>query len=232
MKKAKQALLLITIISLSSCTNVLDKKVNVQTGKEDIAKIKEKYSDKYSAEELNHLSDAAASYVIASALAQGKAPEKTYGELLNGIHEEKVKYDSAMKDYNTAIQKLKSSLEVTVVNFGTSKNDFEDFFMMTLASKNDAAKNISAFEGTMVVQSITGTELGRFKYESSKTVAVGQQIQEQPQWSIFEHVDQLEHAEDSKIKFIWHPHVIVFEDGEKLNTPAKPQDPFADPFKD
>lgn len=80
--------LIIAIFSLSSCNNVIDKNVSLETAKDDIKEIKEKYKDEYTEEDFDALSNKLAGNVFGTFLAKGEDAakgikfEKTYKEYL------------------------------------------------------------------------------------------------------------------------------------------------------
>jgi hypothetical protein len=219
----KLALVFIAAVTLASCSNVLDKKVNLKTAKDDYAKIKEEYKDKYTAAELAALSNEMGKQVFGGGT-------KTYRELLDTIHAKRIRYEADLKVYTEAAKKLTDAISLTVTKSGMSKGPYNigDDFSMLFDVKNTTSKNIAAYDGTVVVESLTGTELGRFRQETSKTLPAGQTLQDGGTWSVFSNVQLLQEATTEKLKFTWTLRTIVFEDGTKLVTPIKPTNPLGD----
>ncbi len=210
---------------LAACGSVLDKKFDLKTAKDDYAKIKADYKDEYTPEELAALSNDMATQAIAGG-------SKTYREMLDTIHADRLKYEAAMVGYNESVKKMEGALSLEITGSQTREGDYGigDYFGMEMAIKNVSGKNIAAYSGVIEVQALTGTELGRFKQESSKTITVGEKVNETSWWGIFKNVALLQESTTDKLKFFWIPQVIVFEGGEKLEAPQKPSNPLEGPF--
>lgn len=217
----KQAtLLFLVVVFAASCTNVIDKKVNLKTAKEDFAKIKQEYKDKYTADEFAALSDDMGRQFI-------KGSSKTYRELLDTIHAEKLRYDEVLKTYNAEIKKLQDAITITVTKSYAGKGNYGigDYYNMLLDVKNTSGKDIAAYKGVIEVKSLTDTKLDGFMQESSKAITAGQTVQDGGAWAIYKNVFQFREASTDKLKFNWMPLTIVFADGTQIEAPTKPRNP-------
>jgi hypothetical protein len=221
-KKATMAKLLIPVYALClvGCTNVLDKKFDMKSVKDDYAQIKEEYKDQYTKEELNALSDAFAGQLLGGGT-------QTYRTLIEGIHAKKVKYDADLKAYNEAIKKMSQELSVKFNNSEAMKGDYGigDDYSIDFTTKNHSKKKIITYQGYIDVETLAGTLLDRFGVEHSNTMLSGADANHKSSWTIYENISQFYNTAFEKLKFQWVPETIIYDDGTELKAPAKPSNP-------
>ena len=91
---------------ITSCNNVIDKKVSLETAKEDIKEIREKYKDEYTESDFDALSEQLAGNVFGTFLAKGEDAakgvkfEKTYKEYLDEAKKERLEKEKIIAELN------------------------------------------------------------------------------------------------------------------------------------
>jgi hypothetical protein len=170
-------------ITLSSCNNVIDKKVSLETAKDDIKEIKEKYKDEYTDADFETLSNKLAGNVFGAFLTKGEDAakgikfEKTYKEYLEEAKKERLEKEKlaaeAKKKEAEKIAKMNSASVVSIYGYNFHKADsnnfeFQDYHIFKYAVKNKSSKEIKAIKFHFNIYNSLGDELGK-GYEMSLT---------------------------------------------------------------
>lgn len=175
--------LFVAIFSLSSCNQVIDKKVSLETAKDDIKEIKEKYKDEYTEADFEALSNELAGNVFGTFLAKGEDAakgvkfEKTYKEYLEEVKKERLEKEKlaaeAKKREAEKNAKMNATSVVTIYGYNYHKADsnnyeFQDYHIFKYAVKNKSSKEIKAVKFHFNIYNSLGDELGE-GYEMSLT---------------------------------------------------------------
>ncbi len=167
--------LILSVGLLSSCNNVIDKKVSIETAKDDIKEIKEKYKDEYTDDDFEAISNELTGNVFRTFLAKGEDAakgvkfEKTYKEYLDEakkIRLEKEKLaEAAKKAEADKIKKMEKALTVTMYgkeyvpkNYDSGR--FDDYNNFKYAIKNKSNKEIKAIGISFTVFNALGEQIG------------------------------------------------------------------------
>lgn len=182
---------IVAIFSLSSCNNVIDKKVSLETAKEDLKEIKEKYKDEYTEEDFDALSNELAGNVFGTFLAKGEDAakgikfEKTYKEYLEEAKKERLEKEKlaaeAKKKEAEKNAKMNAATVISIYGYNFHKADsnnyeFQDYHIFKYAIKNKSSKEIKAVKFHFNIYNSLGDELGK-GYEMSLTDDKINQIQ-------------------------------------------------------
>ena len=171
------------IFSLSSCNKVIDKKVSLETAKDDIKEIKEKYKDEYTEEDFDALSNKLIGNVFGAFLTKGEDAakgvkfEKTYKDYLEEAKKERLEKEKLAakkkKKESEKIAKMNAASVVTIYGYNYHKADsnnyeFQDYHIFKYAVKNKSSKEIKAIKFHFNIYNSLGDELGS-GYEMSLT---------------------------------------------------------------
>lgn len=174
----KQILSILGIaLLLSSCNDAISKKPNLETAKEDIAKIKEKYKNDYSAEDFEVLGDKLAGKVLGGVLVKGENAikegitfDKTYKEYLDEIKKERLEREelakSAKKAEEERMAKMNNAIAVTMYGKeyfpkNYDRGIYEDYNIFKYAIKNKTNKEIKAIAISFTVYNALGNQIGK-----------------------------------------------------------------------
>lgn len=175
--------LFVAIFSLSSCNNVIDKKVSLETAKDDIKEIKEKYKDDYTEADFESLSNKLVGNVFGAFLEKGEDAakgvkfEKTYKEYLDEAKKERLEKEKlaveAKKKETEKIAKMNAASVVSIYEYNFHKADsnnyeFQDYHIFKYAVKNKSSKEIKALKFHFNIYNSLGDEMGK-GYEMSLT---------------------------------------------------------------
>lgn len=175
--------LFVAIFSLSSCNNVIDKKVSLETAKDDIKEIKEKYKDEYTEADFEALSNKLVGNVFGAFLTKGEDAakglkfEKTYKEYLEEAKKERLEKEKlaveAKKKEAEKIAKMNAATVVTIYGYNFHKAnsnnyEFQDYHIFKYAVKNKSSKEIKAVKFHFNIYNSLGDEMGK-GYEMSLT---------------------------------------------------------------
>lgn len=175
--------LFFAIFSLTSCNNIIDKKVSIETAKDDIKEIKEKYKDEYTEADFDALSNKLVGNVFGTFLTKGEDAakgvkfEKTYKEYLEEAKKERLEKEKlaveAKKKEAEKIAKMNAATVVSIYGYNFHKADsnnyeFQDYHVFKYAVKNKSSKEIKAVKFHFNIYNSLGDELGK-GYEMSLT---------------------------------------------------------------
>ena len=175
--------LFFAIFTLLSCNNVIDKKVSLETAKDDIKEIREKYKDDYAEADFDALSDKLVGNVFGTFLTKGEDAakgikfEKTYKEYLEEAKKERLEKeklaDEAKKKEAEKSAKMNAATVVTIYGYNFHKADsnnyeFQDYHIFKYAVKNKSSKEIKALKFHFNIYNSLGDEVGK-GYEMSLT---------------------------------------------------------------
>ncbi|MCQ4141177.1 MULTISPECIES: hypothetical protein [Chryseobacterium] len=164
------------IFTLSSCNNVIDKKVSLETAKDDIKEIKEKYKDEYTEADFEALSNKLAGNVFGTFLSKGEDAakgikfEKTYKEYLEEAKKERLEKEKlaaeAKKKEAEKKAKMNAAAVVTIYGYNFHEADsnnyeFQDYHIFKYAVKNKSSKEIKAIKFHFNIYNSLGDELGK-----------------------------------------------------------------------
>lgn len=180
----KQLLFLFaTGLLLMSCNNTIDKKVSIETVKEDIAQIKEKHKDEYTESDFEALTNELTGNLFRTFLAKGEDAakgvkfEKTYKEYLEEakkirLEKEKLAAEAKKKEAEkTAKMNTTAIVSIYEYQFHKANSDnyeFQDYHIFKYAIKNKASKEIKAVKFHFNIFNALGDEIGK-GYEMSYT---------------------------------------------------------------
>lgn len=234
MKKTLLFIAIITAFSVAGCTSVLNKRVDIKTVKSDKAKIKSEYKDKYTAKELKAFDVAVGEEIFATLVTKSKKDTKTYGELLDTIHAEKLDYDHKMKQYNLLKSQLDKHLKLAVLRKAVVKGDYGIGYEADLeyVISNIGNDDISAYSVTLYSKNLLDKTIVNFPLESTNTLTAQRADTSLKAFSVYDNNEAVEfgNTDISKIKFSYDINKIVLANGTTLNAPIEPIDPLAPMF--
>lgn len=213
-------LLFFAAILLASCTSTLDKKVNLETLKSDLAEIKKDTAAGYTAEDFTALKSYVEGYAMGKALLDEKTLAKvkirTYRDVLDESKKQRLYVDSITKI-------MKNDLRLFGLYSAHAKQDFQDYYVMLFEVENHSGKSISAFRGALKMWDQFGDTLGAFTVEYDSVIAPNETKKIEQVWEIEAYnsnVNKLSSTPFDKLKFWWYPEQIIFSDGSKLIHPT------------
>lgn len=222
---------------LLSCGNVIDKKPNIETAKEDIVQIKEKYKDEYTAEDFEVLSDRLAGKVLGAAFAKGENAlkdgvtfDKTYKEYLDEIKKERLEREELAKAAKKAEEERMAKMNnaITVTMYGKeyvpenySAGRYEDYNVFKYAIKNKTNKEIKAIAISFTVYNALGDQIGKgFNMDfTDGRISANQSYEGEAVYSINQFMDEdnaLKNAKFEDLSFKFNISKIVYTDGSIL----------------
>ena len=170
-------------VLLASCNNVIDKKVSMETVKEDITEIKEKYKEQYTDADFEAMTNELTGSVFRTFLAKGEDAakgvkfEKTYKDYLeeakkDRIEKEKLAQEAIKKEAERA-SKMSAAAIATIYGYtfhkANSENyEYQDYHVFKYAVQNKSSKEIKALKFHFSIVNALGDELGK-GYEMSLT---------------------------------------------------------------
>lgn len=175
--------LIVAGLMLTSCNNVIDKKVSLETAKEDIAEIKDKYKDQYTEADFEIMSNELTGNVFRTFLAKGEDAakgvkfEKTYKEYLDEAKKQRIESEKlaqeAVKKEAERTSKMRAAAVATIYGYTFHKAnpenyEYQDYHVFKYAVQNKTAKEIKAVKFHFNIVNSLGDELGK-GYEMSLT---------------------------------------------------------------
>lgn len=208
---------------LSSCNDVISKKPNIETAKEDIAQIKEKYKDEYSAEDFEALSDKLAGKVLGGVFAKGENAikegitfDKTYKEYLDEIKAAREKKERILAELKGAV-----SVEILEHSKGLMA-DYDVKMPVKIKVKNTSKNKIQGITGRIELVDMFGKKVETLGFELTSGLNVGEEKTESYYYDIgFGDLKDMEETAFRKLKFVWVPEKIVFQDGSYIPKDEK-----------
>ena len=213
-------LLTALILLLSSCNNPLNKTYSEKSYEKDKQMLKE--SKKLKKEELETLD-----YYISEAkdytdtLIEGM----TYSELLIKAKDAEAKQNainaSIKKESEERMQKMDSTLNVTLTSTGFVEQDYEDFLFYVLSFENKSNKDIKAIKGILVINDLFGKEIKDMNIVFDKGVKSreSKKMTYNYRYNPYNDSDNLMKGKTiNEVKFIWVTQHIIFSDGTTLDS--------------
>ena len=224
------------VVTLTSCNNVLDKKINKESLLKDIHQIKQENGDKYS------IDDFAA---LTLGIEMGNASvirnlDGTYRNALDNIQmarakakadsvQKAQKYQAELKVYNDKVGALTKAINLKVIGKGSQPvNDFDELFVFAYTIANGAPQPVAGFEGKVVVTDLAGNPVAPINITYKNNIDAGKTIQYKDTYDYNEmDGDQiiLMNTPYDSLRFSWQPSKVVFKDGTSITAPAKPDGP-------
>lgn len=167
--------LILSLGILSSCNDTINKKVSIETAKEDIKQIKEKHKGEYTDADFESLTDELTGNILRTVLAKGEDAakgikfDKTYKDYLeeakkNRLEKEKLAQEAKkMEAEKTA--KMNMAAVVTIYGYEYHKANYEnseyrDYHIFNYAIQNKTPKEIKALKFHFNIYNALGDELG------------------------------------------------------------------------
>lgn len=209
-------------IAVFSCNSPLDKKYNEKTLDEDAQAIRDQIDTTETAILLGT--------VLRYKFQGKKLEEKTYGELLEEGRkfkeeqdkieaEQKALAEKAKKEEEEKARRLNESLTVTVFNKGFVELDYEEYITFQFAFQNKTEKDILAFTGIMIFNDLFDVEISKLSITYDNGVKANSTVnwRATTDYNQFRDSDKtLRYKELNKIKLVWKPEKIIFNDGTSL----------------
>lgn len=233
----RKIFIIATTLLLMSCNNVIEKKPNLETVKEDVAQIKEKYKDEYTAEDFDALSDKLAGKVLGGVFAKGENAikegitfDKTYKEYLDEIKKERLEREELAKAAKKAEEERMAKMNnaITVTMYGKeyfpenySAGRYEDYNVFKYAIKNKTNKDIKAIAISFTVYNALGDQVGKgfnMDFTDSRIPANGN-YEGEAAYSINQFINEdnvLKNAKFEDLSFKFNITKIVYSDGTIL----------------
>ncbi|MBT0550230.1 hypothetical protein [Riemerella anatipestifer] len=213
---------LTTGLLMISCSDVINKKPNLETAKEDIATIKEKYKDDYSPADFEALSDKLAGNVMKSVFAKGENAvkegisfDKTYKEYLDEIKEERVKKEKELAELKAAV--AVEVLDASIERGSGIMADYDVNLPVKVKIKNTSGKAIQGISGRIEAIDMFDKNIDNLKFEITDEVKPNAELVEDYIYDIsFGDLKKMDESSFSKLKFVWVPQTIIFKDGSRL----------------
>lgn len=214
-------------IMLSSCNDVISKKPNIETAKEDIAQIKEKYKDEYSAEDFEALSDKLAGKVLGGVFAKGENAikegitfDKTYKEYLDEIKVAREKKEKILAELKGAVSV--EVLEHSKVQGTGLMADYDVKMPVKIKVKNTSKNKIQGITGRIELVDMFDKKVENLGFELTSGLNIGEEKTDTYYYDIgFGDLKDMEETAFSKLKFVWVPEKIVFQDGSYIPKDEK-----------
>jgi hypothetical protein len=231
-------LLFAGLISLASCTNTLDKKVNVATFKEDLAEIKK--SANYDSTDYETLAFAVG---MTTLLGKNEKIDQTYRQALDELKAERVKkeqealrvkmeYEKALAAWQKNFDVVNNAVSVKVLKKGFEQDryGFEKKLWFAYSITNNSGKDIDGIKGGVLFYDKFGDRLAANGLTYEKPLKNGQTINYTLYYDYNQFIDRdvkLKNSDLDKLKIEWEPGVILFNDGTSLQVEDKPEEPTA-----
>lgn len=223
----RKIFIIITTLLLMSCNNVIEKKPNLETVKEDVAQIKEKYKDEYTAEDFDALSDKLAGKVLGGVFAKGENAvkegitfDKTYKEYLDEIKAEREKKEKILAE-------LKGAVSVEILEHSKEQGtglmaEYDVKMPVKIKVKNTSKKNIQGITGRIELIDMFNEKVETLGFELTSGLNVGEEKTDTYYYDIsFGDLKKMEETAFSKLKFVWVPEKIIFQDGSYIPKEEK-----------
>lgn len=218
----KLLFVLISALMITSCNNVIDKKVSLETAKEDIKEIREKYKDEYTESDFDALSEQLAGNVFGTFLAKGEDAakgvkfEKTYKEYLDEAKKERLEKEKIIAELNAAAN-------VTIDKFsrihGTGfASDYDIKMPVAITVNNNTNKTISGITGKIEVIDMFDKKIENLGFEYTDPINPKSKLTKDFTYDIGfgNDLKDLNQSSFDKLKFKWIPEKIIFTDGSYL----------------
>jgi len=226
------------VVAVTSCNNVLDKKISKDSFLQDIQEIQKKDGDKYSSKDFA---------ALAIGVSLGNVPgisnlNGTYRQALDTLKSSREKaeadsiriaqkYQKDLKEYNDKVTALTKAINVTVLSKGSQPvNDFDQEFVFVYSLANGASQSITSFEGKIVSTDESGNLITPITISYNNPIDAGKTIQYRDTYDYNGlDVDQttLMNTPLGKLRFNWEPLKVVFKDGTTITAPTEPEKPSA-----
>ena len=232
---------LLVAIAFSSCHNILDKKVELTTLKDDIAQIRKDNPKDYTDADFDAAGNIVATEAMGSMFAQAmggkdidtsKLPKininLTYRQLLDSAQHKRIAYETAKKEYDAEVQELRQAIDVELVDKEAYSDEFGiNEYLSLMLKYTTGSRGLKGFTGRFIGYDLFGKELSHFEVKSTEDLKANQIYVSKPQYTMtFDNgMKELAKTDTSKLKFVWEPTNVVFDDGSQLQTPEMPKKP-------
>lgn len=221
------------IAILASCTNVLDKKINLNTVKNDIEKIKQQNPDEYTDVDYNEIGNEFSGDFFAKMMNAEQLnspneakPDKTYRQVLDEAKSKRFEYERRLTEYNKSLEPLKAALKAGINNKFNQDVNGISLLSVVYGFENQSQQDIMEVQGSMFFVDGSNNELGKLNVEvSGGNLSAGKGAYVQKDYVIDNFdmdVKNIALADINTIKTKWLPSRIVFSDGSSLNAVAPP----------
>lgn len=163
------------VLLLSSCNNVIDKKVSLETAKEDIKEIREKHKEDYTDADFNALSNELAGNAFGAFLTKDEDAakkikfKKTYKEYLEEAKKERLEKEKLAEEAQKAevekAAKMKNALTIAMYgkefipeNYKIGR--YKDYNNFKYSIQNKTNKEIKAIGISFTVFNALGEQIG------------------------------------------------------------------------
>lgn len=228
----KTFLFLLAVLILSSCTNILDKKITKETIYEDMQEIRKKYANDYTEKDYEVI----ANYVIGFAfLSEKKTFDKTYRDILDESKSNRIaateQYKKALQTYEEQVKATTAYIDVEIIDRKAESDAYNirKWFSLRVKITNKSTRDISAFRILFETRDVFDKFIQGLSLKESNTLKSGSIIDDTYSWSAdFGEAERLIHGDVSKLNITPVIAEIVFTDGTKIAIPDKPIDPDAE----
>lgn len=214
--KLKLTLLFLILVTLVSCTDVLDKKIKKENLEQDITDIGKKYQNVYNKEDLESL----AGYVIWSEISKTK-DTKTYREVLDKSRNERLEAEKIIAqnraDFKAKHKEISNAVSTNTTDVNVKYNAIErpSLFTFTQQIKNKSNKDIDGILIDIYIADVFGDYIDCYTIEYTQKIGAGATIA--PYYSFDTYVGdyskRLVSGDPSKLKIKPIVSKIAFSDG-------------------
>jgi hypothetical protein len=223
---------LLSVLLLTSCSDVLDKKITKETIPQDMQEIREKYADVYTEKDY----DAVAGYLIGAVLlSEKKILDKTYREVLDESKAKRIaaaeQYKKDLQAYEEQIKAAAACLDIEVMdrNAGSDAYNIRKWLSLHVKITNKSTRDISAFRLLFETKDAFDKFIQNLSLENSNTLKSGAIVDDTYSWGAdFGEAERLIRGDVSKLNITPVITEIIFTDGTKIAMPDKPVDPDAE----
>lgn len=203
-----------------SCSSPLDRPYKEDTLQEDLVEIKKSISE--------NEKEALTAYLMLQSLTDQQMLGKTYRDLMEEaiafrdeqearMEEEKRLAAKAKAEEAARIRRLHQALTVSMFDKGFMEYNFQDYLTYKFSFENKTEKAIQAFTGHITLNDLFDKEISSFSltYDEGIPANSSKNWNAQTEYNRFMDKDVALKSKDlDKLKVVWTPEKILFEDGE------------------
>jgi hypothetical protein len=229
MKKVINITALAIMLLSTSCSNTIDKKIDIKTIKEDLTAIKKDYAKEYTEKDFDAVGKLLMGKFMGAALSGDKDAnikiEQTYKEVLDEAKAKRLVQEKEELDYQAKLAELKKVIEIGITKTEIKKvGDYiPDEYLVIYYTVTNKSKNIKGWNGSLIVKDMFDKKLGNFEFEQKDLLKEGETIKQEAGYKAnYEpSFTEIGTTDIAKLKFVFEPEIILFEDGSKLEIPAR-----------
>ena len=214
MKSLPLILIIISLVTFSSCNDPMEKTYSAATYVDDISAIRE--SNKVSSEDIELLTK----YIALSKIAGNDPEGKTYEEILEKIKEIRKantdQSDQVKMEKEATRERMSSYLAVSLSGKDFARINNKDQFTYTVTFQNLSSKNIKLVVGSISINDLLDREIKNVQIVLDEQLRANQILKKT--YSVAyddsnENDKRIRSKELVDLRTLWDPEKIIFEDG-------------------